>query len=173
MPRRPALKEEILALHSRGYSNREIAAIAECSAATVERHTPKRKKTIAEFSRPTKTEWWVLEMAAKGLTAAKMAELKAVSRRTIESHIATLFLKSGCKNRVQLIEWGTQRGYLQHIDQKPAALTLKEEAIDSIDQLLTAALNQIQSEMAALLKAKLEETRKMAISRIKALKVEG
>jgi DNA-binding NarL/FixJ family response regulator len=50
----------------------------------------------------TRREYEVLELVRAGLTNAQVAERLYLSRRTIETHVASLLLKAGAPNRGSL-----------------------------------------------------------------------
>lgn len=180
MPRRPALKEEILALHSRGYSNREIATIAECCLATVARYRPTRTRVNENPARPTPAEMDTLKLIAKGFKVPEIAARKRRGKRTIESQIESLYRKSQTKNHTLLIAWGVQHNYCQYLQTKnPIALLQKEledyrkkiieDAIAAIHDLLSEEYSRIKDDVESLLATRLEESRSMAIARIRNL----
>lgn len=57
----------------------------------------------------TPTEYQVLSYVAQGWGNKRIAEERGVSLRTIESHVANMFQKTGLKNRTELAVWAMQQ----------------------------------------------------------------
>lgn len=54
----------------------------------------------------------ILRLAHEGLSSKEMAETLCVSKRTIDYHIANIYKKFGCKNRVYMLGEAVRRGLL-------------------------------------------------------------
>ena len=173
MSQKTELRDEILALHEKGYSKTEIAAIVQCSVVTVRKYVPKQDRVYSDFNQPTKAEMEVLSLMVQGLNSRGIAKRRLVSPRTIESQISCLYAKSESNNHTQVINWGVQHGYCQYPDRTDFRQDDRQEtinaAIAAIDQLLLAESDQIQLEIAAMISARLKLTREMAIARIQAI----
>ncbi len=133
MATRSKFKDEILELHHKGYSDKEIAAIAYCSIHTVRKYVPRCHQTIYDTTRPTKAELEILQLLAQGMSSEKAAKARFCSRRTIESHISNLYQKAYVSNRTLLIAWGVQHGYCQHLQIEPALNLQNEQEPNSFD----------------------------------------
>ncbi|MFQ6539973.1 MULTISPECIES: response regulator transcription factor [Aphanothece] len=59
----------------------------------------------AEPPSPTAAEGRVLSLVCRGQTNREIAAALVLSVRTVESHIASLLAKTGCRNRTQLLIW--------------------------------------------------------------------
>lgn len=60
----------------------------------------------------TPREEQVLECVARGLQDKAIASLLDISRKTVRTHLQSIFLKTGCRNRTAVTRW-----YLQSQDQ--------------------------------------------------------
>ncbi|MDQ4134513.1 MAG: helix-turn-helix transcriptional regulator, partial [Actinomycetota bacterium] len=58
----------------------------------------------------TPTELAVVRLAAEGLTNRQIGDHLFVSRRTVETHLAHVFLKLGITSRAQLAAEAAKRG---------------------------------------------------------------
>lgn len=54
----------------------------------------------------------IIRLTQEGLTAVEMAGRLHVSKRTIDYHIANIYAKLGCSNRVQMLKEAAERGLL-------------------------------------------------------------
>lgn len=54
----------------------------------------------------------VLRLLLQGASNRAIAEQLGLSQRTVESHLAAMFEKTGCRSRLQLALWGQLNGLL-------------------------------------------------------------
>ncbi len=72
---------------------------------------PKSKNTQLEsriikyckFYKLTNRESEVLDLLVQGLTTVQITKRLNIVNRTVESHLASIFAKTGCNNRVELV----------------------------------------------------------------------
>jgi len=53
----------------------------------------------------TKREWMIVRLVAKGAQNIEIAEQLNISVNTVKTHIYSIFRKTKCRNRVELITW--------------------------------------------------------------------
>lgn len=63
----------------------------------------------------------VLSLVLEGSSNGEIAAQLGLSRRTVESHIGTMFEKTGCRNRSQLLLWGLRQGQTHHVSMNGTA----------------------------------------------------
>ncbi|MEB3235388.1 MAG: helix-turn-helix transcriptional regulator [Cyanobacteriota bacterium] len=51
----------------------------------------------------------VLDLLADGHSNRRIATRLALSHRTVESHLAAMFEKTGCRSRLELLLWSQQQ----------------------------------------------------------------
>jgi DNA-binding CsgD family transcriptional regulator len=61
----------------------------------------------------TTRELEVLRLVAQAYTSDQIAELLAISRRTVDHHRANLLAKLGMRNRVELTRYAIRRGLVE------------------------------------------------------------
>ena len=52
----------------------------------------------------------IIEHLARGLTNQEIAELLAISKRTVDNHVSHILKKTGARNRVVLVNWAMDNG---------------------------------------------------------------
>jgi DNA-binding CsgD family transcriptional regulator len=52
----------------------------------------------------------IIELVAQGLTNQEIAETLTISKRTVDNHVSNVFIKTGAKNRVALLNWAMDHG---------------------------------------------------------------
>lgn len=71
------------------------------------------RKFVRLEDRPvTRKEKQILELLGNGYSNAQIGDCLYVSRRTIESHMRNLFLKSKVNNRTSLLLWATAQNFI-------------------------------------------------------------
>jgi DNA-binding NarL/FixJ family response regulator len=75
------------------------------------------RKFVRHEDRPvTRREKEILRLLAGGLTNGDIAHSLFVTRRTIESHLSSLFKKARVGNRTMLLLWAAKEGHVQLSD---------------------------------------------------------
>ena len=57
----------------------------------------------------TPAEVAVLNLLLQGMSNRSIADARLISVRTVESHISSALIKTGCRSRLQLTLWWMQR----------------------------------------------------------------
>jgi DNA-binding CsgD family transcriptional regulator len=52
----------------------------------------------------------IIALVAEGLTNQEIAGQLTISKRTVDNHVSNIFTKTGCKNRVALLNWAMDHG---------------------------------------------------------------
>jgi DNA-binding CsgD family transcriptional regulator len=52
----------------------------------------------------------IIALVAEGLTNQEIAAQLTISKRTVDNHVSNIFTKTGCKNRVALLNWAMDHG---------------------------------------------------------------
>jgi DNA-binding CsgD family transcriptional regulator len=52
----------------------------------------------------------IIALVAEGLTNQEIADQLTISKRTVDNHVSNIFTKTGCKNRVALLNWAMDNG---------------------------------------------------------------
>lgn len=119
---------ETLELLARGYSSEEVSLLRGVSKRTIDFHSSNLFKKLEVNNRVqairagarmglirftpsktvrrgviTKTEIFVLELLLEGRSSREIAEVRFVSKRTVDFHLAKLHDKLDCNNRVSLL----------------------------------------------------------------------
>jgi DNA-binding NarL/FixJ family response regulator len=83
---------------------------APLSMDRLEAYATKSAPSSDPLARLSARERQVLELAAEGCTNADIAELLAVSARTVEAHRANLMTKLGLRGQQELLRFAIRRG---------------------------------------------------------------
>jgi predicted ATPase/DNA-binding CsgD family transcriptional regulator len=82
---------------------RELSVIVDLAGSDTERLPPVSRSSL------TKREQEIAALVWEGLTNAEIARRLVVSRRTVDTHVASIYAKLGVSSRVQLATWLGQR----------------------------------------------------------------
>ena len=52
----------------------------------------------------------IIALVAQGLTNQEIAAALTISKRTVDNHVSNIFIKTGAKNRVALLNWAMDNG---------------------------------------------------------------
>ena len=52
----------------------------------------------------------IIALVAQGLTNQEIAAALTISKRTVDNHVSNVFIKTGAKNRVALLNWAMDHG---------------------------------------------------------------
>jgi DNA-binding NarL/FixJ family response regulator len=67
----------------------------------------------------TAREREVAALIAQGKSNGEIADELVVSKRTVESHIASILSKLGVTNRAQIVRWAIETGLVKQLNKKP------------------------------------------------------
>jgi DNA-binding CsgD family transcriptional regulator len=93
----------------------DVPALAERAQATLARHEPRPSRArsgpraTTGWESLTKTEWLVVEEVCAGRSNGEAAANLGISRRTVESHLRSIYTKLDIRSRVALVVGHTTR----------------------------------------------------------------
>ena len=64
----------------------------------------------AQTAQLSERELEIIALVAEGLTNQEIAGQLTISKRTVDNHVSNIFTKTGCKNRVALLNWAMDHG---------------------------------------------------------------
>ncbi len=99
----------VLKSDSEGHLHDAIVQVASGRPVVPMRALPSPKRIRAPSARETE----IIALTGAGLSNGEMASRLAISQKTVESHIARLFMRYGVRNRTELVSLSLAQGWLR------------------------------------------------------------